>query len=312
MTDQPEPNHWSDLAKELGAEAHPPAPPKPVAHVPPPVPRRVSEAPRTAPPPAASDWSALAADLGVASSPPPPARPPEPSVPRTEPVRQEQRPPRRDMPTTSRDGRNSVERNRDAKSHVEKNRDEKSRDEGSSGGKNVARATRTRAVRSRCQPGASRRVAKKHQRIASRRHQSNRTSKWKTCEPALSSKKSRRHSSSSSVANQLNLPLMRLRKVNARAGAAVAAARGRGRSGDRPPQQQQAPSRDPEVWDVDSAAIDEVADEHHDDAPEDADDRAPAPASSESGEERPTRSRRRRRRRGGRRDGEPRCQRLAR
>ena len=41
--------------------------------------------------------------------------------------------------------------------------------------------------------------------------------------------------------------------------------RGRGRSSDRAPQQQQQPTHEPEVWDVDSAPVDESIEERHDD-----------------------------------------------
>ena len=48
MTDKPEPSHWAELAKELGAEVQSPtAPPKPAAATAPPQ-RRTSEAPRAA------------------------------------------------------------------------------------------------------------------------------------------------------------------------------------------------------------------------------------------------------------------------
>ena len=69
------------------------------------------------------------------------------------------------------------------------------------------------------------------------------------------------------------------------------------------PSNQRPPTREPEIWDVESAPVGEPTDE----AEIEPDDLAPPAAESrESAEERTGRPRRRRRRRGGRRDGEPR------
>jgi hypothetical protein len=78
--------------------------------------------------------------------------------------------------------------------------------------------------------------------------------------------------------------------------------RGRGRSGDRP----SAPAREAEVWDVDSAPLDDRADEL-DDIELTSEPSAPSERSEDlAGGEEKGRSRRRRRRRGGRRNGESR------
>jgi hypothetical protein len=79
MTDTPQPRHWEQLAKELGAEIGPAkAPPKP-APAPTAPPRRTADAPRSAQRPAA-DWSQLASELGATPVAPPPRRTEKPAA----------------------------------------------------------------------------------------------------------------------------------------------------------------------------------------------------------------------------------------